>query len=381
MPLRKDAWFILLVSLPVLVLITLPYLAAAQAGGEAYFFAGLLQNPVDGNSYLAKMYQGWRGEWTFTLPYTARPGEGTYLFLFYLFLGHLARFSGLSTVLVFHLARLASAAFMLLALWRFFGAVLRDSGARRLAFAIAGFGSGLGWLAALAGGFTADFWVAEAFPFLGAYANPHFPLGLALVLTLVAPAAQGERASRPWKAWWTWLAGLVLGVVMPFGVVVAALVLTGLIAWENWPGSSTYPPFAHPERTLHRDPAPLFRRLWSLAGRLPVTFWRLFWLLAGGAPVLVYDYWVANTHPVLAGWNAQNQTPAPPLWDVFLSLSPALWLAIAGAWAAWRTGGRGPRLLLAWAGLGLLLLYLPFGLQRRFILGLYVPLAGLAALG
>jgi hypothetical protein len=31
--------------------------------------------------------------------------------------------------------------------------------------------------------------------------------------------------------------------------------------------------------------------------------------------------------------------------------------------------------------LGLLLIYLPFGLQRRFILGLFVPLAGLASLG
>jgi hypothetical protein len=38
-------------------------------------------------------------------------------------------------------------------------------------------------------------------------------------------------------------------------------------------------------------------------------------------------------------------------------------------------------LLLLWAGLGLLLLYIPWELQRRFILGYMIPLAGLAAVG
>ncbi len=37
--------------------------------------------------------------------------------------------------------------------------------------------------------------------------------------------------------------------------------------------------------------------------------------------------------------------------------------------------------MLLWAGLGLLLLYFPWSLQRRFILGYMIPLAGLAAIG
>jgi hypothetical protein len=351
---RKDVWPILLVCLLFLLMISLPYLAAERAGGDDYVFAGLLQNPVDGNSYLAKMYQGWQGEWRFTLPYTDQPGEGTYLFLFYLFLGHLARISGLSIVLVFHLARIASAAFMLLALWRFFGATFSSEGMRRLAFAIAGLGSGLGWLAALAGGFTADFWVAEAYPFLASYANPHFPLGLALMLLLLGPAVQGGQPRKWSTPFWILLAGLALGIIMPFGVVVVGIVLAGSISLERISGGEK----------------------WQTENA-----WRLFGLLAGGAPVLFYDVWVANTHPVLSGWSAQNLTPAPPLWDILLSFSPGIWLASAGAWSAWRSGSREGRLLLAWAGLGLLLLYLPFGLQRRFIVGLYVPLAGLAALG
>jgi hypothetical protein len=38
------------------------------------------------------------------------------------------------------------------------------------------------------------------------------------------------------------------------------------------------------------------------------------------------------------------------------------------------------RTLLLWAGLGLLLLYVPWSLQRRFISGYMIPLAGLAAI-
>jgi hypothetical protein len=36
--------------------------------------------------------------------------------------------------------------------------------------------------------------------------------------------------------------------------------------------------------------------------------------------------------------------------------------------------------LLVWAALGLILMYIPVGLQRRFMMGLYVPLVGLAAI-
>src|SRR3989304_2049355 len=120
MHIRRDAWLFLFVSGVMFILIALPYLGAAQAAGQDYHFGGMLLNPVDGNSYLAKMYQGWQGNWQFRLPFTVESGEGAYLFLYYLFLGHLARLGGISLLLTFHLARLGGSLFMLLALWRFY---------------------------------------------------------------------------------------------------------------------------------------------------------------------------------------------------------------------------------------------------------------------
>jgi len=160
-------------SLPTLIilalLITLPYLFAVIAGGDDRIFGGFLMNPQDGNSYLAKMEEGWRGEWKFTLPFTAERSEGAYLFLFYIFLGHIARFTGISIVLIFHITRMLGAFFLFFSLYIFTARLFPDHprGGRQ-AFLLCLFGSGMGWLFLLVGLVTSDLWVIETFPFLSA---------------------------------------------------------------------------------------------------------------------------------------------------------------------------------------------------------------------
>jgi len=92
-------------SVLVAAFASLPYFLAY--GVRDHVFTGILINPIDGNSYLAKMAEGWRGDWLFTLPYTTDPGPGALIFTYYLFLGHLARWTGASLDLVYHAARAA----------------------------------------------------------------------------------------------------------------------------------------------------------------------------------------------------------------------------------------------------------------------------------
>ena len=368
---RPMPWWALrsLVVVAVLALASLPFLYAVRAAGPDFVFGGFLLNPQDGNTYLAKMVEGWNGAWRFTLPYTYEPGRGAYLFLFYLFLGHLSRWLHLPLLLVYHAARLASGLILLLVLDRFFQATLPQPGQRFLAFALAALGSGLGWLALPSGAVTSDFWVAEAYPFLSIFATPHFALGLALLLWILLQGTAGQPAA--WKIWRLALASLALSLLSPFGVVIALVVLGGLLAID----------LLSPARALRASSLNLaertstaWRRLLSMGGP---------WLavLLGGAPFLIYDLWVTHVDPQLAAWNAQNLTPSPPGWDLLLSFSPLLLLSLPGARQAWRSDARGQRLLLAWAVLGLLMLYLPFGLQRRFMMGLWVPVVGLGILG
>lgn len=352
----------------ILVLIaatTLPYIIAASSSGNEYVFGGFLFNPLDGNSYFAKMRQGWDGGWRFTLPYTAEYSGEAYLFLFYILLGHLSRITGLSIPLTFHAARVICLTLMLISLYYFYKAVLVTKTQLRIAYLLAVFGSGFGWLAMMFGLYTADFWVAEAYPFLSAYSNPHFPLGLAILLWIFTIARKCE-SDNGWsisfgKSISIFVGSILLGVVMPFGVVVAAVVLGGLGIWRIAEG---YRQNKHHKRS-----------------RLSEDVILSIIVCLGGGPILLYYFWVTHTNPLLAGWNMQNLTPAPPLWDFLISFMPVLVFGIPGIIHAVRYQFKSSYILIVWAVLGTLLMWVPFGLQRRFIFGLYIPFAGLASLG
>jgi len=101
----------------------------------------------------------------------------------------------------------------------------------------------------------------------------------------------------------------------------------------------------------------------------------------GAAPWLVYDYWVVTSNPVFAVWNAQNLTPSPPVWDYVLGFGLVLIWAVYAIYRGDVFQDRGSRFLVVWLTVNCLLLYAPFNLQRRFSLGLFVPLAALAGIG
>jgi hypothetical protein len=340
----KNVKKIILVIIFVAI-ISIPYLSAAQQSGINYRFSGFLINVQDGNSYLAKMQEGWSGSWSFTLPYTADPGAGTSIFLFYIFLGHVARWLGIPLIWMYHIARVIFAVLLAGLVIEFFQAIHQGKGLWGATLAL--LGGGLGWVVFATGTLTSDYWVAEAYPFLSAYTNPHFSLGLALLL-----GAFWLNEKSGWlPVLGLFAASLLLAVLQPFGVVILLVVLIGraLLAWPSF----------HQQEWIKIIAAGL-----------------------GGGPWLVYQYWVILNHPVLKIWNAQNITTSPSVLDLLLSFSPALLLALAGVWSLWKNPQQPyRRLLLAWFCLGWALVYLPFGLQRRFMLGLYLPTAALAFIG
>lgn len=331
-------------------MVTTPYLYASFQGGDAYQFGGFLLNPIDGNSYLAKMRQGLNGSWKFTLPYTANPGKGAYLFLFYISLGHLARLLQIPLLIMFHGVKFIGTALMLVSMARFFDLTLEAPRLKQSAFCLAALGSGVGWMVIPWGLFTADFWVAEAYPFLSGYANPHFPIGLAITLYLIRP---GEKS----RIYVMGIMTALLALILPFGVVIL-IVLHGTLALDEF-FSEPYQKITDVFKTRH------MKNVWVIGGI--------------GLPFLIYDWWVTNADPVLSLWNKQNLTPSPPLWDTLLSFSPALILAAWGIRKAWVSKNAKP--LVYWGILGAALMYFPWSLQRRFMLGYYIPMAGLAVLG
>jgi hypothetical protein len=351
MPHHRERIWLLAVAAVVLVLIIGPYLYAWLAAGEAQAFGGLLVNHLDGNSYLAKMRQGYNGAWTFTLPYTAEPGEGAAINLYYLFLGHLARWTGASLIFMNHAARVLGAIVLMAALWRFCLAIFSQRRSALSAYTLAALGGGLGWVALLAGAISPDLRVAEAYPFLASFTNAHFPLGLALQVILLTPLRSIEPLS-PRHMLGLAAAALLLAIVYPFGLVVAGATLALHLALRAW-------------RRL-----PLGAEMQHLAA-----------VAIGGLPYAGYALRVVTQHPVLSQWNAQNITPAPTPLDMLWGFVPAALVAGLGAYVAWRRGQTPATMLLHWVVVSLVLIYLPLGLQRRLISGLFIPVAALAVLG
>jgi len=342
---------IVLLSILAAALIV-PFLVGWGNSNSEYIFGGFLLNPIDGNSYLAKMYIGWQGEWRFRLPYTLEAGEGAYLFLFYILLGHIARITGLPILVVFHLARLISAAILVYALLMLFRHSLKDKPPAQvqLTLILTVLGSGLGWVAVMLGGFTSDFWVAEAYPFLSMYSNPHFPLGLALLLLYFdwIISDNNEIVKAPLFT----LLGLALAIIQPFAAVVGVIVSGLYILWR-----------------------------WHEVHKLNLIHAASFAL--GSGAFLLYQYLAILSDPVLSAWNEQNLTSAPVIWDLLVSFSPALLLSIVEVINLIKAKQVGRyKLFVSWLAAGIVLLYLPFNLQRRFILGFFVPCAflGVAAI-
>ena len=375
----KEWRWVAIVTLALGVASTLPYLAAWTMAPAGQHFTGLLFNPQDGNSYIAKMRQGLEGSWLFRLPYTPEPQDGAPLYLFHLFLGHVARWTGLPLIAVYHLARVVGGAAMLVMLYVLaacvsddarepfgYGPLDRAQGERRAIFLLAALGSGLGWLVVFFGYQSADLWVPEAFPVYALLANAHFPLSMGLMAGIAWCGLQiaggkkqetggkkqeaGSKRQR-WCGLGMILGAVALGAIQPFGL---AAVFGGLGVMLV-------------ARVVRERAFP-----WQAVG----------WVVLAGLVALPYPLYMLQAiqaDPALAAWNAQNVTGSPPLWDWALSYGLVLALAVFGVVFAVRRGSDVDWLLVGWIGVTLVGMYLPWlPLQRRLSLGLGVPL-GLSA--
>ncbi|MFQ5922724.1 MAG: hypothetical protein ACE5M4_07750 [Anaerolineales bacterium] len=341
-------------ALLAVVITSLPLLIAPVLLETGSTFSGFLINPVDGFSYLAKMRQGADLFFEFRLPYAPEPGPGVLLFVYQMILGGISSVFGLPQILTYHAARVLGTFAMLGSSYLLFERSLPTAGAKWAAFVLTIVGSGVGWIALPMGLLPIDLWVPEAIPFLSAYANAHFPLATAALITSVSlilfpKILPGARQAL------LFLGGLLLALLQPFTVVAIGIVLGVWLAVERLHGAQ--------------------------AGRLRSWAVGTTAFVVGALPMLAYTWGVIRRHPVLSAWNEQNLTPTPSIIEVLLGYGLVLIFAVVGMLLGDVRGRPAGRLLITWAILGFIMLYLPVSLQRRLTLGLFIPLAALAGVG
>lgn len=366
---RSEWRWMLAWSFFTLGLAALPFIWGWIATPPGQEFTGFLFNAHDGNTYLAKMEEGRRGQWVFHLAYTSEPGgNGAVTFTFYLLLGKLAGLLNLPDIIIFHAARLLCGLLLLVVSYGFITLLFKEQDRRRWAFVLVCLSAGLGWLLAPLGALPPDFWVAEGYTFLSIFANPHFPLATALLILTVAWGMFGLEG-RGWR-YYAWAAVITfgLGFVHPFMLFTVAGVLG--IFWLRL--------------AISRSPD-----------------WRGFFALIGvglaGIPGPLLTYVGTQSDPLLKAWMQQNQTITLDPITTILGYGFLVPLAVVGVWWAERILPRlvkaDPqaedgeqqlwrwRLITGWLAITIVLLALPVSFSRRFLEGIHLPLCCLAVAG
>ncbi len=363
----------------VMALTTLPYLAGVAAQTRDWRFGGFVLGVEDGNSYIAKMGQGARGAWLFTLPYSSEPQRGVPLFEFHLLLGKLAGPGHDALVLVYHLARVILGMALLLVSYRFLAEFLPEVRQRRIGLVLVAVGGGLGWLLALLGldhlfgSLPVDFYSPEAYTFLILYALPHLAAARCLLLLGLLAYLRGRGVAAG-------LALLAASLIQPLSVLVAWLVI-GIDYASAWLFPYLRLTFHFPSRSGRRAaPRPVGARRPSTL-HAPRSILNALTAILLSSPFVLYTLYLFSNDPLLKQWNAQNILSSPhPLHYVFGY--GVLTVFGVGGWRVLR--GRRPdlaRFVAGWALAVPFLLYAPLTTQRRLIEGFQLPLVALAVLG
>ncbi|MBN1679174.1 MAG: hypothetical protein JW966_02705 [Anaerolineae bacterium] len=349
-------WVIILSGLLVaLTLVPYAWALASNESDDGSRFMGMLSNPKDGATYLSKIEQGRQGEWLFEMRHTPEKHDGAGFHTVYLFLGHAARIIGLSNVLIFHLARVATSLFMYISIYQLGATIWVRLRPRRLFFALMGVGSGLGWFLLLfdENAIAVDMNIPEAFPFFAAYSNPHFPLSIAS-LCLLASAylivfRRGYDAPPSVEngGLGIMLLAMLLALIQPTALVSIG---SGLVLYVI-------------VRAYLTRKFPVHELRWA----------SMLWLPA--VPFAVYYVAVFHFNDVMHAFNKQNQTPSPAPYLYLFGYGLLLIVAIPGLARAVRRFERdGDQFMLLWFIVNVVGLYAPFNLQRRLALGLIIPL-------
>lgn len=348
--------WVVIASCLLTLLALLPLLWIAVLGVSGWQFMGVLHNYLDGATYFAKMGLGQNGSWLVTFMHTPETHTGAFIQVTYLLLGHLSRLSGVPIGVLYHLARVLAGLLMYAAIYQLGATIWSRVRPRRLFFGVAVAGAGFGWLAAPLTGQLVypDFpLLPEAFPFFASLMNVHFPLAIAVLAMLVTcfihvfrpGSATTNTLAREWPV--ASVLSVLLALLYPQALVPlgGALMIYLLSLMRN--------------------------------GQAHRVMWQ--WVLAvvlSAAPVALYYLFVVAYNPAMQVWNTQNQTPTPPFYALVIGFGLPLLIGLPAIWRALRRLERdGDRFMLFWLVIIVVAMYLPVNVQRRFAVGLMLPVA------
>lgn len=342
---KKERSFLLFILLIFLIFQIFPYLYGFIIQGPDKVFSGFIMRWNDNNTYLAKMEQGFNGNWMFTFDYALEPHDSAFIYPLYLGLGHLIRIFHLDYLFTFHFLRILAGILMFFSLYRYISTSFKNTPTRTkqiMLFAVLT-GTGLSWSSLY---FIDDFTsMLEAFPHNASFANIHFPLTLACIFFIFTPFKEG---TLKWHHYLTYfLLSAVCGFISSFAVVVLITILALIV---------------------------LFR--WINHLPLKQHFWTLIFVGNGGGWIILYQLWIMHTKPDFILWASQNIIGKISFANFSLSFFPYVIIvifAIIYFFKKFATFAPEKYSLYAWAIAIPLMLLIPSVISTRFLIGGFTP--------
>jgi hypothetical protein len=235
---------------------------------------------------------------------------------------------------------------------------------RRVAFLLALLGSGLGWLLMLIGWFPRpdispiDFWLVDGYVFFSILTFPHFSAVITLIIGMIAAYLGYLKRASVWLIICVIVLGLCAQTIQPYSPILADIAILGAFLGISWQ-----------------------KRMLNWKG-----FVVLFIIGFSQLPLFLYNALVFKSGPIWEAFVSQNITLSPPpayyLWGYFL-FWPFVILGLGKLLIDLKVRSSGSMVdnlpgltaMACWVLGALVLAYLPSVLQRRFVLGLTVPLS------
>lgn len=320
-------------------------------------FMGVMHDYENGASHLSRILQGRRGDILSQFLHTPEANNGTFFDMVYPVIGQLSRLVQLPVRVTFHIGRVAASVFMYMALYQMAAMIWMRVRTRRVFFAIAVGGTGFGWFFGIITQDASylDLTAPEVFPFFSSLANIHFPLAIgcmallvSLIVSIFRPGADAEPTVNN-EGILVFALGLILVILYPLALI--PMVITFILIWLLR---------SYNAKILVRREA----------------YW-LLWFVTPTLPIIAYYAVILGYEPIIGDIWRQINTITPPNLLVFvLSLGLPLLVAMPGIIRAIRRfEPDGDQFMLLWLIVILLLIYFPTEAQRRFSIGLMLPIA------
>lgn len=353
----KEYLWVIYFSIFLLFLSSLPMISGSLAQSENQRFIGSYFDKQDYAVHLAMIHYGEQGHWDYQFRFTTEFHSSYYLRIFYVFLGNLNRFLHLPANILFQLSRLFFGLIAIFSVYRLFTRVFISINQRRLATILATLGSGAGWIQTIVdlpinSNLTPiDFWLIDAYFLFSLSLFPHFMFTVACICLAITAYIDFTRNQEWYNLLIICCCAFIVQIVNPIAFILADFAMVGVCVFSCWQSR---------------------KHLWDqLFALIIITLIQI--------PLLIYSAKILLFDPSWAIYSQQNATLSPQPAHYFLGFT-LFWPFVAvGIIKSIETRNTNLGWAIFWCVSAFLLAYSPFPIQRRFLLGITIPLSALAA--